>query len=72
MNQLLKIEATQDGQPVALDLQTDKMIWSGLSWASAQIPKERLTAGQRLTITCSSTEKNDLILKTCVYQVECD
>ena len=36
MGQILSIELRQDGKGVPLQLNYDKAIWSGLSWAAAE------------------------------------
>ena len=50
---LITLSASRDGQPVAIDLNYDKAIWSGLSWAVGEIPAERLSAGPVLIRACS-------------------
>ena len=53
LGKLLTISASRDGQPVALDINYDKAIWSGLSWAVAEIPATRVSAGPLMIEACS-------------------
>lgn len=56
LGKMLKLSAVQGGKPVQIDIQYDKAIWSGLSWASGEIPAARLTASTPVQVACSSTE----------------
>ncbi|MES1249514.1 MAG: hypothetical protein ABUL46_02465, partial [Chitinophaga rupis] len=67
MDALLKIHAGQGKKLVPLILEYDKMIWSGLSWAVAEIRPASLNPGLPITITCSSSETDPLVLKAEVY-----
>jgi len=67
MDALLKIHVSQGKKPVPLILEYDKMIWSGLSWAAAEIRPASLNPGLPVTISCSSTETEPLVLKADVY-----
>ena len=70
MGQILRIEAAQGGQSVPVEIQYDKAIWSGLSWAVGEIPCEALRAGIALTIRCSTEEAARVMLSGEVHQVE--
>jgi hypothetical protein len=70
MGQILRIEASQGGQPVPVEIQYDKPIWSGLSWAAAEIPCAGLSAGVEVTIRCSTEETARVILSGEIHQVE--
>lgn len=70
MGQILRIEASQGGQPVPVEIRYDKAIWSGLSWAVGEIGCEVLPAGGELTIRCSTEETARVILSGEVHQVE--
>jgi hypothetical protein len=63
------IQVTQNGKPIPLAIEYDKMIWSGLSWAAGEINIDDLDAGKPLTINCSSGETQELRLKAAVYAV---
>jgi hypothetical protein len=67
---VLKIVAEQNGKPLPLDLQYDKVIWSGLSWGAGEIRQKDFAIGQPITIRCSSAEKNPVRLDGRLYQVE--
>jgi hypothetical protein len=60
----------QDGKQVTVDVNYDKAIWSGLSWAVAEIPVSRLKAGITLDIRCSTIETPPICLKVMLYHVE--
>jgi hypothetical protein len=67
---VLKIVAEQSGKPLPLDLQYDRVIWSGLSWGAGEIRHKDFASGQPITIRCSSAEKNQVRLDAQLYQVE--
>jgi hypothetical protein len=67
MDALLKIHAGQGKKPVPLIVEYDKMIWSGLSWAVAEIRPDALNPGLPVTMTCSSSETEPLVLKAELY-----
>ena len=70
MGQILRIEASQGGQPVPVEIQYDKPIWSGLSWAAGEIACAALSTGAELTIRCSTEETAQVILSGELHQVE--
>jgi hypothetical protein len=67
---VLKIVAEQSGKPLPLDLQYDRVIWSGLSWGAGEIKRKDIASGLPITIRCSSAEKNQVQLDGHVYEVE--
>jgi len=69
VNSVLMIQVSQNGKAVPLHIEYDKVIWSGLSWAAAEIKVTDLDPGQPLDIRCLSTETGDLQLKASVYSV---
>ncbi len=70
MAKILSLTATQNGTPVPIQIEYDKMIWSGLSWAAGEIKRSALTPGAPVTIQGSSTEKDSVLLRGTVYEVE--
>jgi hypothetical protein len=50
LNQIIQLSATQDGKPVAVRIEYDKQIWSGLSWAMGEIDVTELRADVPLTL----------------------
>lgn len=69
MGRLLVIEAAQRGRPVEVKINYDKAIWSGLSWAVAEIEVESLQRGVPVTVQCSTREEADVHLDVSVYAV---
>ena len=69
MNDLLKIEVTQNGRPVKTKINYDKMIWSGLSWAVAEVEPGEYDQSRPLGIGCSSMEKEELTLQARLYEL---
>ncbi len=70
LGRLLTLSAQQDGHEVALDIQYDKAIWSGLSWAVAEAPADRLRAGAPVTIRCETKEADTVTLTGEVFAVQ--
>ena len=70
MGKILVLNAWQNGQPVAIEINYDKAIWSGLSWAAGEIKRSALVPGQPVRIECLSTEKDSVVLDGHVFVVE--
>ena len=70
LGKMLTLSASQGGKPVAVDIQYDKAIWSGLSWAVGEIPAERLAAGEPVTVRFSTTEPARVELAGQLFAVE--
>lgn len=69
MNELLTISVRQDGKDLPLAISYDKMIWSGLSWAAAELRHKDFDGSRSLDIECFSAEKDELRLNVWVYAV---
>ena len=67
---VLKIIVAQDGVPLAVEINYDKQIWSGLSWGAGEIKNKDFASGRPITIRCSSSEKDPVLLEAHVYVVE--
>ncbi len=72
LGKLLILSAQQDGREIALNIQYDKAIWSGLSWAVAEAPANRLRAGAPVTIRCETKEAGAVTLTGDVFAVRYD
>lgn len=70
VGKVLKISAEQNGKPLAVNVDYDRVIWSGLSWGAGEIKHSELVAGQPVIIQCSSAEKDAVKLKGKVYEVQ--
>ena len=70
VGKVLVLTATQGGKDVPIEINYDKMIWSGLSWAVGEIQHSALKAGEPLTIRCSSEEKNPVALEGKAFVVK--
>ncbi|HOL73786.1 MAG TPA: hypothetical protein PLA43_07830 [Bryobacteraceae bacterium] len=57
LGKLLRITATQDGKELPIEIQYDKAIWSGLSWAAGEIKARDLDPGKPVTIRFTTEEK---------------
>lgn len=68
LGKLLGIEADQGGKPVVVQINYDKAIWSGLSWAVAEIDVRALRPGLPVHIRCFSKEPSDVELKAEIHQ----
>jgi hypothetical protein len=62
VGKVLVLHATQDGGDVPIDINYDKMIWSGLSWAIGEIRHSSFQAGKPITVRCSSAERDPVEL----------
>jgi len=69
MSKVFVIRAMQGGKAAPVELNYDKVIWSGLSWAVGEIRQNSLRAGEAVEVECSSAE-DGVRLDAKVYVVE--
>jgi hypothetical protein len=69
VSEVIKIKVSQGGKEVPLHIEYDKVIWSGLSWAAAEVKQGSFDPTKPLHIQCSTDEKDELKLKADVYAV---
>jgi hypothetical protein len=62
LGNMLRIAVRQDGRDVPARINYDKAIWSGLSWAVAEIDGGALAGKAPLEIACTTTERPPLQL----------
>jgi hypothetical protein len=58
MGKVFVLKASQEGKPVPVEINYDKVIWSGLSWAVGEIHQGAVKPGVPLEIECSSAEQD--------------
>ena len=69
MDEFFKIIVTQGKKTIPVSIQYDKMIWSGLSWASGEVSSSSFNPGIPLNIKCITTETGKLTINAKVYAV---
>ncbi|HEY4322569.1 MAG TPA: hypothetical protein VGN20_01250 [Mucilaginibacter sp.] len=69
VSDVIHIRISQDGKEVPSHIEYDKVIWSGLSWAAAEIKRGSFDPGKPLHVKCTSDEKDELKLIADVYAV---
>ena len=52
-----------------VEINYDKVIWSGLSWAVGEIKNSALKPGSPVTIQCSSSEGDEMKLEGKIFVV---
>lgn len=67
MAKVLHIAVEQNGRQIPVKINYDKVIWSGLSWGVGEAGE--LAAGEPVTITCTSAEKDPVRLEVHLYRV---
>lgn len=70
MGKVLRIEAEQNGRILPVEINYDKLIWSGLSWGAGEIRRKEFSADGPIKIRCSSPEKQSVALQGKLYAVE--
>ena len=70
MGKVFAFSASQNGRTIPVRIDYDKVIWSGLSWAAAEIDANDLTPGIPLLLRFHSAEKDPIKLKGTAYLVE--
>jgi hypothetical protein len=66
---VLKIAVEQNGRALPVDIQYDKLIWSGLSWGAGEVPHKDFAPSGPITIRCSSAEQGSVKLEAHLYAV---
>lgn len=70
MARVLTISPSQNGKHLPIEINYDKLIWSGLSWAVGEIRHGVLSPGEPVTIRCSSAEKEAITLQGKIFVVD--
>ncbi len=69
MGKVFVLSATQDSKPVPVEINYDKVIWSGLSWAVGEIQHSALKPGVPVVIQCWSAEDDAVVLEGKAFEV---
>jgi hypothetical protein len=69
MGKVFTLTASQNGKRVPVEINYDKVIWSGLSWAVGEIRHSALKPGVPVVIECSSAEDDAVVLEGKVFEV---
>jgi hypothetical protein len=70
MGELLAITAEQEGKPVHVTTDYDRIVWSGLSWAVGEIDCGSLVQGTPVTVRCSTVEPAEVKLAAEIHHVQ--
>ena len=70
MAKVFALSAMQDGHPIPVRLDYDKIVWSGMSWAVGEIDPASLAPGKPLILRFHSAEKDAVALEASAYLVE--
>ncbi|HUI35289.1 MAG TPA: hypothetical protein VLX67_07185 [Stellaceae bacterium] len=71
MGKFFVITAAQDGNPVPVEINYDRVVWSGMSWAAGEIRHSDFTPGAPILIRISSADEDwSLRLEGQIYAVE--
>jgi len=69
MGKVFLLRAEQNGRELPLEINYDKVIWSGLSWAAGEIKANDLQVGA-ISVQCSSAENDPVQLEGRIYAVQ--
>jgi hypothetical protein len=70
VGKVLKIYAEQEGKAVPIEINYDRLIWSGFSWGAGEIKRKDFISGRPIIIQCSSAEKDPVRLEGQIYEIE--
>jgi hypothetical protein len=70
VGKVLKLRASQNTNELTIDTDYDRVVWSGLSWAVGEIRQATFSTDKPITIECSSSEKEPMVLDAKVYAVK--
>jgi hypothetical protein len=69
LSEILVISVRQSGADLATRITHDRPVWSGLSWAAAEVGRADMTPNEPVEIVCHSAETQPLELSAGVYGV---
>ncbi len=69
LGKILQIQVSQANRALPLEINYDKAIWSGLSWAVAEVKMRHLKHGAPVDVRCLSLEERPVELSVEVYAV---
>jgi hypothetical protein len=69
MGKVFVLRAWQGGAPLPVEINYDKVIWSGLSWAVGEVRHSALKTGAPVVVECSSAEDDAVVLEGKVFEV---
>lgn len=69
MGKIFVLRASQAGAPLPVEINYDKVIWSGLSWAVGEVRHSALKDGVPVVIECSSADDDAVVLEARVFEV---
>jgi hypothetical protein len=69
MSKVFVLQAWQNGRPLPVEINYDKVIWSGLSWAVGEVKRGSFQPGKSVTLQCSSAESGEVRLEGKVFAV---
>jgi hypothetical protein len=70
MGKVFVLSALQDGKALPVEINYDKVIWSGLSWAVGEIHHRDLKPGAMVEIEAASAEEAPVQLEGKIFAVE--
>jgi hypothetical protein len=70
MGKVFALSAEQNGRPVSVTINYDKIVWSGMSWAVGEIDTSKLDLTKPVIIRFHSSEKDPVTLYGQLYVVE--
>jgi hypothetical protein len=70
MGSVIVIGATQNARPLPIQIEYDRMVWSGMSWGVGEVRAADLTPGVPVDITISSREKSPTRILIEAYAVK--
>jgi hypothetical protein len=70
VGKVLTLHVSQGGKDIPVEIDYDRVIWSGLSWGVGEVRHGSFSPARPLTIRCASAEHDAVILVGRVYEVE--
>ncbi len=70
MGEVFVLSVSQNGRTLPIEINYDKVIWSGLSWAVGEVRQDQFRPGAAVTIQCLSSDREPVSLTGTVYVIE--
>ncbi len=70
VGRLIRLSATQDGKELPVNINYDKKLWSGISWASGEIQHKDIDKTKPLVITYTLEDPKEISLEGSIYKVD--
>lgn len=70
VGEIIKLRVTQHGKELPIEINWDKKLWSGISWATGEIEGKNIDRNKPLIITYELKDPKQIVLEGNLYKVD--